>query len=139
MTAFETVPHWRGSGSLNDVRIATPAAAPRSSGAPSTFALTAGTRLPKLARERCARARADTAAGDRRRGRRPDRAPPASGRFPRLHDVELAPGGMDAHAEPGGIAVPEDRVLASGSSPPTIRLVGLRVLRFGIGNRSIKG
>ena len=46
---------------------------------------------------------------------------------------------MDAHAEPGGIAIPEDRVLASGSSPPTIRLVGLRVLRFGIGNRSIKG
>ena len=47
----------------------------------------------------------------------PERHPLQAGRTPGLDDVELAPGGVDAHAEACGVAVPEDRVLAVGAEP----------------------
>ena len=43
--------------------------------------------------------------------------PLQAGRSAGLDDVELAPGGVDPHAEAGQVAVPEDRVLALGLQP----------------------
>ena len=44
-------------------------------------------------------------------GAGPQRDPLQAGWSPRLDDVELAPGGMDPHAEAGQVAVPEHGVL----------------------------
>ena len=54
---------------------------------------------------------------DRLGADRPQGHPLQAGRPPGLDDVELAPGGVDPHAEAGEVAVPEDRILVVGLQP----------------------
>ena len=60
-----------------------------------------------------------------------------SGEASRLHHVDLAPGGVDAHPEPWEVTVPEQGILIGDYRASTVRLVMRSALRRGIGSASL--